>query len=107
MMWKSICDYKEFGSTRSLDLLDNLNIGIKRKDEILQYLKNEEFFAGTRCSTMKDLVKKENTHLPTYAYSDGKYFWDDEEIYHFEKYDMRLNDEFVNHALKEIDNGKR
>lgn len=106
-MWRSICDYKEFGNTEGIELLDNLNIKTKRKEEILQYLKNKEFFAGTRCSTLKDLVKKENTHLPTYAYSDETYFWDDEEIYHFENYDMRLNAEFVEHVLKEIDHGER
>ena len=56
---------------------------------------------------MKDLVKKENTHLPTYAYFDGVYFWTDEDTYHFEKYDMRLNDEFVNHVLEALDSGKK
>ena len=40
-----------------------------------EYLKNKnEFYDGVRCSTLKDLVKQENTHLPTYAYFDGVYF---------------------------------
>ena len=104
---KLICNYKELPKGGNLSLLDNIDFKAERKEEILQYLKNEKFFAGTRCSTLKDFVKNENTHLPTYAYSDGEYFWDDEETYHFENYDMRLNDEFINRVLKEIDNGKR
>ena len=106
-MMNLICDYVELHESRHLSLLDNLNYRTRRKDEILEYLKNEKFYDGVRCSTLKDLVKKENTHLPTYAYFDGVFFWTDEDTYHFEKYDMRLNDEFVNHVLKEIDNGKR
>lgn len=94
--------------SKQLSLLDNLNYKTSRKDEIIEYLKNKnEFYDGVRCSTLKDLVKQENTHLPTYAYFDGVYFWTDEDTYHFEKYDMRLNDEFVNHVLKALDSGKK
>lgn len=107
-MMNYICDYKELHGSKQLSLLDNLNYKTSRKDEIIEYLKNKnEFYDGVRCSTLKDLVKQENTHLPTYAYFDGVYFWTDEDTYHFEKYDMRLNDEFVNHVLKALDNGKK
>lgn len=102
---KLICDYEELPKGGKLPLLDNIDFKIERKGEILQYLQNQKFYDGVRCSTIKDFVKKENTHLPTTAYFDGEYFWDDEETYHFEKYDMRLNEDFVKHALKEIDSG--
>ena len=107
-MMNFICDYKELHVDKQLSLLDNLNYKTSRKDEIVGYLRNKkEFYDGVRCSTLKDLVKKENTHLPTYAYFDGVYFWTDEDTYHFEKYDMRLNDEFVNHVLEALDSGKK
>ncbi len=106
-MEKLICNYKEIHQNKNMSLLDNINFKVERKNEILRYLKNEEFYDGVRCSTLKDFVKKENTHLPTYAYFDGEYFWNDEEIYHFENYDMRLNEEFIAHVLKELDHGER
>jgi hypothetical protein len=30
---------------------------------------------------------------------DGAYYWTSEEIYHFEKYDLKLNTDFIDHVL--------
>lgn len=34
--------------------------------------------------------------LSVRLYTDDEIYWDDEEIYHFENYNMVLNEEFIN-----------
>ena len=35
------------------------------------------------------------------AHTDGKYIWYETEIYHFNKYNIKLNDDFIEHVLKQ------
>jgi hypothetical protein len=44
-------------------------------------------------------VKNEPAFKDINLYTDGIYEWDDEEIYHFEHYNMKLDDEFIKHIL--------
>lgn len=33
------------------------------------------------------------------TYNDGNYFWTNEEVHLFDKYDLKLNDDFIKHVL--------
>ncbi len=47
-----------------------------------------------------DRIKGENLKSSILVYTDGVYRWTNEEIYHFEKYGLRLNDDFISYVLK-------
>ena len=96
---KYIEKYKELGFDVSESLKDNISEKpIREKDRILQFLKNGTY-NGVRCSSIYDYIKNEPTFKNINLYTDGVYEWDDEEIYHFEKYNMKLEDEFIKYVL--------
>lgn len=70
-----------------------------QKSVILQYLKNGKD-AGVTCSSVFDYVKKEYIPQTIHLYTDGEFFWNDEDIYYFEKYNLQLNEEFINKMLQ-------
>lgn len=73
-----------------------------QKSIILQYLKNG-MDAGVRCSSVFDYIKKEYRPRTIHLYTDGEFFWNDEDIYHFEKYNLQLNEEFINKVFQNIE----
>jgi hypothetical protein len=96
---KNIAYYKEFNKKYDRSLLDYLSeTPMVDKEKILLYLKNGQDF-GVRCSSIYDYVKNEPTFKDINLYTDGIYHWDDEKIYHFEKYNMKLEDDFIKHVL--------
>ena len=44
-------------------------------------------------------ITKEQFYKANNAHSDGVYQWYEDEIYHFEKYNLKLNDDFIQHVL--------
>lgn len=48
-----------------------------------------------------DEINGKDTAIPLIYYTDGEFMWDERDIYHFEKYNIRLNDEFV-HKITEV-----
>lgn len=68
------------------------------KDRILSYMKNAPIVAATTV-LVTDYITKEQLRKANNAHSDGTYQWYEDEIYHFEKYNLKLNDDFVQHVL--------
>lgn len=94
---KKIENYKEFDSHEKESIKNN--IGVKcpiDKNIVLHYLKSGKN-AGAVCSMTYDYVMDKRTNVVRDIYTDGTYLWDDAEIYHFDRYDMRLNDDFIQH----------
>ena len=48
-----------------------------------------------------DEISGKDIAIPLIYYTDGEFMWDERDIYHFEKYNIRLNDEFV-HKITEV-----
>ncbi len=95
---KSISNYREF--TRNPNLL--INNVCESKKLILDYLNSFK----TICASgmwLKDVIDGSIINIQVLGYSDGEYLWDTREIYHFEKYDMKLNDDFIQHVLDKVD----
>lgn len=68
------------------------------KEKILGYMKKFDPCAFTTQPvydriTGEKVVKADNEH------SDGEYSWYESDIYHFEKYNLKLNDDFIQHVL--------
>ena len=101
---KSISNYREFTKNpNDISFSDKFNVVCQNKDVILQYLKNfnKECIVLTCAST--DFVTGQLLKSSIFVYNDGVYCWTSEEIYHFEKYDMKLNDDFIQYVLDKID----
>lgn len=68
---------------------------IPGKRTVLSYLRSFEAVAWSG-PYVRDWRTGETVKLPEMAaYTDGRWYWDSSDIYHFEKYDVRLNPEFL------------
>lgn len=92
---KFITSYKELDTDNDISILEHTSdTPIKNKERILEYLKNGTY-DGERCSSIYDYVRNERIISEDVTlFTDGEYYWDSEEIYHFEKYNIELNKEF-------------
>ena len=68
------------------------------KGRVLEYLRNCKVIAAAP-GRMTDVFTNKPIPGEVLAYSDGNYYWGTEAIYYFEKYNMKLPDEFVNRIL--------
>ena len=76
---------------------------ISEKEKVCKYLKS---FDPKWITTgrVEDRIKKERIDICDHSYSDGIYEWSETDIYHFEKYNMPLKDEFIKHVLAVMNN---
>lgn len=97
---KYITDYKEFDGNPNRSILNYMSSTcIDKKDAILLYLCNGAD-DGVRCSSVRDYVTETLLPETTRLFTDGEYFWDSEEIYHFKEYNIPLNEDFILKVLK-------
>ena len=71
----------------------------ENKDEILDYLKRGSVIA-VAAGRATDFISGETIDGDFFCYSDGKYIWRSDTIYFFERYNIELPKDFVEHALK-------
>ncbi len=55
-------------------------------------------FATTAC-VYDNVTKTDVKERIDNGYFDGEYYWDETDIYHFEKYNMPLSDDFIKYVL--------
>lgn len=71
-----------------------------RKEEILTYLRSVVVF-GAYASVSKDIFTDKPIPIEHLLLTDGKFRWASDIEYYVEKYNLRLQDEFINIALTE------
>ena len=76
---------------------------IEHKQEILMYLKSFPECAFTS-QPVYDKFTKQNLDSVDNAITDGIYTWYKSEIYYFEKYNLKLNNDFIEYVLDKIRN---
>lgn len=90
-------------SIRKMDIAEfERNISktpVENKQKILDYLKRFPESAFTS-EPVKDKYTNKVVYDANNARSDGEYTWYENEIYHFEKYNLKLNDDFIEYVLK-------
>ena len=69
------------------------------KEKILKYLNSFEADCAAGMS-LRDEITGEYVDSGVSGYEDGQYYWDTREIYHFEKYNMELNEDFVEYVSR-------
>lgn len=75
---------------------------IQEKECVLKYL---TYFYPNFSSSGKIhdcVLDKDVERSCNLSYFDGVYFWNDADIYHIKKYDMPLDPEFVEYAVKRL-----
>lgn len=102
--YKSLNIYSEDIQNSSLvgSIKDNTSsIPAPNKDKILEYLKNGEKIAAY-VGIAKDVFTGESIPEEWLLYTDGVYRWNTRTIYHYEKYNLVLLDEFVEYVTKKL-----
>ena len=72
---------------------------IKEKETVLKYLRNGKDTAAY-AGIAKDILTGEEIPGQWLLLSDGVFEWSTDEIYYFEKYNIKLEDEFIEYVLK-------
>ncbi|MBP3760240.1 MAG: hypothetical protein J6I55_01970 [Ruminococcus sp.] len=97
---KSITDYREFSDNDSDgSLLENIGKKSEFKEKILEYFKKYGVDAVTLTRCAVDYVTGKNLLNSVLCHTDGIYIWTNEEVYHFEKYDIELKKDFIEYVL--------
>lgn len=74
----------------------------KTKEIVLEYLHGYTEPSAIIPGRFYDAVTGEECAQGYYSNNDGMYYWFSSDIYHFEKYDFKLSDEFVEHVLQRL-----
>lgn len=102
---KPITNYKDLydeNSNNNCSFRDNINIVCPVKDIVLDYFKQIESIGNyvvVTCSATDRITGKSLNQSSIKTFDDGDYYWTNEEIYLFNKYDLKLNDDFIEHVL--------
>ena len=67
------------------------------KERILQYMRSFEPCAAG--PLVDDCRTGSKTTIPDAGYDDGIFMWSIQDIYHIEKYDAAVSDDFMMHVL--------
>ena len=92
-----VCNWKR--DSKSTKDLCGYTYDEQTKKAILKYLRSYEPVAFSTAKVFDYIAEKE-TDVQAVLYTDGEYKWYESEVYHFEHYDLRLNDEFIEYVLK-------
>ncbi len=74
---------------------------VSNKNEILKYMKSLSPSIFTSAPVIDIFTDKEVKSADN-GYTDGEYRWHESEIYYFEKYNLKLNDDFIEYVLNKI-----
>lgn len=98
---KEITNYRELSESSSGDSVkENINKPISDKADILNYFRMyHDNFTAVTCAAVDHITGKPLNGVSIRTYDDGLYCWTNEEEYLFEKYNLKLNDDFIAHVL--------
>lgn len=100
-MMAFVSDIKnDFHDTKTSFLLNKFLYSKDNKDAIKKYMCKRDFVTAASTKKVYDAIAKttDENYCCVY-YSDGKYEWNSAEIMYFEKYNLKLNDNFIQHVL--------
>lgn len=97
---KYITDVPVEETVKKIGRITNAHYSKKEKNHILNYLK--QFDASLFTSTpVIDVLSGEQVYDADNGYTDGTYTWYQSEIYYFERYDLALSPDFIDHIAKQ------
>ena len=69
------------------------------KELFISFLKNGKLVSIG--GIIIDFSTNEWTNTENLDYESGDFYWNSSDIYHFEKYDLKLNDDFIKYVIRE------
>lgn len=99
---KPICNVKEFtGEENDRGIVAQISpVPVYGKGRILEYLKGFPADCAAAMSLRDEITGQTmDAGVSGYEDTDGGWYWDDRMIYHFEKYNMKLSEDFLNYVL--------
>lgn len=72
---------------------------IKEKKAIIQYFKKFKPNFATSAFVMDYVKKQRREGHYNVGYEYNGFYWNEEDIYHFEKYNMPLNQDFIDYVM--------
>ena len=94
---KFVTDYKELeDGDKARSLLNHCKPEpIENKKAVLDYMSDQKYFEAIRASHIYDYVENVRTVITNKTYTDGEFFLSVEEKYHFENYNLKLEQDFI------------
>ena len=97
---KEITSYKETTQIKNyVSLKKIIGYHLNEKEIILRYFKLHNSETAIIICASTDYISGEKLSDSVTRFNDGEYCWTSEEIYHFEKYDLKLNDDVIRYIL--------
>lgn len=96
----SYCEISQNANDKSVKA--GINEPCVYKKDILKYFKNHDADIAVACTAVDHVTGKNIGSESILSYNDGVYYWTNEEIYLFEKYDLKLNNDFIFHVLRKL-----
>jgi len=98
---KEISSYRELTENpNDAPIESGINYLYDEKQKILDYFKKYNTPDIVITCGIKDFITGEESHKESVkCFNDGIYYWTNLEIYHFEKYNLKLNADFIQHVL--------
>lgn len=94
---KAVSTWQDFvKKSKSNEHVSNIKEDVKNK--LLEYLRSAPVFAAA-AEEVYDEIADMTTGIPLLAYEKDGYLWDSRDIYYLDKYNMRLNDDFISYVL--------
>ena len=79
-------------------MIEKRDYSLIEKECLLRYMKSfEPVLSG---GLVYDVVKKQSIDLENVSYEDGEFIWETRDIYHIEKYDEAVSDDFLQHIFQ-------
>ena len=97
---KEITSYKETSeNSNGTSVKDFIKIPCAEKNKVLAYFERyAEFYTILTCPAT-DFITGEIMNESIKCFEDGEYCWTNQEVYLFKKYDLKLNDDFIEYVL--------
>ena len=87
------------GNSNLVELVsEGASSDIPKKEIIITYLRSGVIEAAAAGRAL-DVLTGERIPEEWLSYTDGTYHWDTSLIYHFDKYNIRLSENFIRHAV--------
>lgn len=84
------------------DIYSMINDKVDNKDKILKFLNSVEPISVLPCPTTDFIKNKIFCEQSLMYYEKDGYTWSNEIIYHFEKYDLKLDEQFIDYVLNKV-----
>ena len=94
-----IAKYKENDGDEYASIFDLISDNaIDGKSKVLAYLKSKKD-VGIALRYVREQITGESTGIELACFVDGNFAWTTDTIYHFEKYNLKLSEEFLKSVL--------